>query len=156
IGANTIDTTEWANLDGLNQTVATTSSPTFAGVTLSGLTATRLVATNAANLLVSSDIVNWIIGTANQVIVTDNLDGTVTLSLPQDIDTSADVEFDSLILDDLTASRLVATNAANLLVSSDIVNWIDGTANKITVTDDLDGTVTLTIPDAVTLAHGPA
>ncbi|MDP4000812.1 MAG: NYN domain-containing protein [bacterium] len=30
IGANTIDTNEWANLDGLNQTVATTSTPQFA------------------------------------------------------------------------------------------------------------------------------
>jgi len=36
-------------------------------------------------------------GTANQVVVTDNGDGTITLSLPQDIDTSADVTFNSLI-----------------------------------------------------------
>ncbi|MDD5778493.1 MAG: hypothetical protein PHU95_03500, partial [Candidatus Thermoplasmatota archaeon] len=70
----TFDTADGARLfiisgDGaIDQDVRVAASPTFAGVTLSGLTATRLVATNAANLLVSSDIVNWIIGTANQVI----------------------------------------------------------------------------------------
>ena len=40
IGANTLDTTEWANLDGLNQTVATTSSPAFAGATITQAAAT--------------------------------------------------------------------------------------------------------------------
>jgi hypothetical protein len=32
IGANTLNTSEWANLDGINQTVATTSSPQFANL----------------------------------------------------------------------------------------------------------------------------
>jgi len=36
IGANTLNTTEWANLDGQNQTVATNSAPTFTGLTLNG------------------------------------------------------------------------------------------------------------------------
>jgi hypothetical protein len=35
IGANTLDTNEWAFLDGQNQTVKTTSSPTFVGIDLS-------------------------------------------------------------------------------------------------------------------------
>src|SRR3989344_9376239 len=34
IGANTLDTTEWAFLDGLNQTLATTSSPSFTHLNL--------------------------------------------------------------------------------------------------------------------------
>jgi len=38
IGANLIDTNEWAYLDGLDQAVKTTSSPTFAGLTLAGST----------------------------------------------------------------------------------------------------------------------
>ncbi|MBI2356383.1 MAG: tail fiber domain-containing protein, partial [Candidatus Doudnabacteria bacterium] len=38
IGANTLDTTEWANLDGLNQTLATTSSPTFNALTVTSCT----------------------------------------------------------------------------------------------------------------------
>lgn len=34
IGANTLDTTEWAYLDDLDQSLATTDSPTFAGLTV--------------------------------------------------------------------------------------------------------------------------
>jgi len=34
IGANTVDTNEWANLDGLDQTLLTTSTPTFAQLTV--------------------------------------------------------------------------------------------------------------------------
>jgi len=45
----------------------------------------------------------------------------------------------------LTASRLLATNGSKKFVSSDIVNWVAGTANEITVTDDGDGTATLSL-----------
>lgn len=47
-----------------------------------------------------------ITGTSNQVVVS-NGSGSITLSLPQSIDTSADVTFDSLALDDLTAHGIV-------------------------------------------------
>ncbi|NIP50491.1 MAG: hypothetical protein GWN13_00675, partial [Phycisphaerae bacterium] len=40
-----------------------------------------------------------VLGTANQIIVTNNGNGTVTLSTPQDIDTDADVTFDTVTLD---------------------------------------------------------
>lgn len=36
IGANTLNTGEWANLDGINQTLATTSSPQFVNTSLTG------------------------------------------------------------------------------------------------------------------------
>lgn len=39
IGANTIDTNEWAFLDGLNQSVATTSNPTFGNLTITSFAA---------------------------------------------------------------------------------------------------------------------
>ncbi|MHA2063735.1 MAG: hypothetical protein ACXABY_05050 [Candidatus Thorarchaeota archaeon] len=64
---------------------------------------------------------------------------------------NADVKHKSLTLTGLTALRLIASDTNKKLVSIDLANWIDGTANKITVTDDGDGTVTLTIPDSVTL-----
>ncbi|MDP2741329.1 MAG: hypothetical protein Q8O66_01415, partial [bacterium] len=54
IGANTLTTAEWAYLDGQNQTVATTSSPTFANITDSGLTITRIPYASTAGLLVDS------------------------------------------------------------------------------------------------------
>lgn len=123
---------------------------TFADLTLTDLTASRLVATSAAKLLESTDIVAWIAGTVNQITVTDDLDGSVTLSLPQDIDTDADVEFDSVVLDDLTASRLVASDAGKKIVSvADLTAWVAGTANQIVVGDDLDGTITLSLPQDI-------
>jgi hypothetical protein len=54
----------------------------------------------------------------------------------------------SQILLGLTASRLVATNAIGDLASvSNLANWIAGTTNQITVTDDGDGTITLSTPN---------
>ncbi|MBI2573981.1 MAG: hypothetical protein HYV78_01130 [Candidatus Wildermuthbacteria bacterium] len=50
IGANTVDTNEWANLDGLNQALATTSSPTFANLTISTAGGLR-TGTTAGNTL---------------------------------------------------------------------------------------------------------
>lgn len=67
-------------------------------LTLSGLTASRLVATNADKELVSSDLDSWIAGTANQINVADDGDGTVTLSTPQDIHAGATPTFDDLTL----------------------------------------------------------
>lgn len=67
-------------------------------LTLDGLSASRLVATNASKELVSSDLVGWITGTANRVTVSDDGDGTITLSGPQDIHTGATPTFDDLTL----------------------------------------------------------
>jgi len=71
----------------------TTYSPTFAGMTLSNLTANRLVASDGSKALISSDLAFWIAGTTNRVTVTDDGDGSVTLSLPQDIHAGAFVQF---------------------------------------------------------------
>jgi len=46
-------------------------------------------------------------------------------------------------LANLEASKLLGTTAASKFESKDIVDFIDGTTNQITVTDDADGTVTL-------------
>jgi len=69
-----------------------TSTPTFASVTtdtlttatltVSDLTASRLVATNGSKALASvGDLTSWIAGTANEIDVADDSDGTITLSL---------------------------------------------------------------------------
>lgn len=51
-----------------------------------------------------------------------------------------------------TASRLLATNGSKAGVSvSDLTSWVGGTANQITSTSDGDGTLTLSLPSAVTL-----
>ena len=65
------------------------STPEFAGVKLTSLTQSRLVASDASKELVSSDLVNWVTGTANRVIVADDAAGGIVISGPQDIHTGA-------------------------------------------------------------------
>lgn len=57
-----------------------TGAVSIAAMSLSGLTATRLVSTDASKNLESSDATAWIAGTADDLTVTDDTDGTVTLS----------------------------------------------------------------------------
>jgi len=66
------------------------------GVVLGGVSASRIVATNAAVQLVSADLNDWIAGTTSQVTVTDDGDGSVTLSLPQSIATTSTPTFSGI------------------------------------------------------------
>lgn len=68
--------------------------------------------------------VNDIGGTTNQVTVTDDGDGTVTLSTPQDTDTGADVTFNSLTgdgsgLTSVTADSATTATTLNSLARTD-------------------------------------
>jgi len=50
----------------------------------------------------------------------------------------------------LTASRLMATDASEKMTSVDnLASWVAGTASQITVANDGDGSVTLSAPDLV-------
>lgn len=51
-----------------------------------------------------------------------------------------------VIIENLTASRLIASSGADALTSSDLIDWIDtNDANYLTVTDDLAGGVILDV-----------
>lgn len=126
-----------------------TAAPIFAGLTLSGLTANRLVATDASKALVSSDLYSWVTETPNRVLISDDGDGTITFTLPQDIHTDASPIFVGLTLSGLTASRLMASDGSKALVSSDLVSWVTQTANQVLVADDSDGTITLSTPQDI-------
>jgi len=80
-------------LQKLKRKLGPSASPDMASLTLSDLTASRLVASNADKLLISSDLAAWVTGIANQVIVADDEDGTITLSTPQNIHTGASPTF---------------------------------------------------------------
>jgi hypothetical protein len=56
------------------------------------------VATNAAHQLVSTSLNGWVTGTTNRVTVTDDGDGTITLTGPQDINTTATPTFSGIVL----------------------------------------------------------
>ena len=82
--------------------LGTGDSPTLTGLTLSGLTSARLVASGSA-LSSVSDLTTWIAGTENQITSTDDGDGSLTLSLPQNIHTGASPTFVGLTLSSITA-----------------------------------------------------
>jgi len=82
----------------IGQPVAVSDSVTFAAVTGSNLTANRLMASDGSKGMVSADLFAWVAGTANQVIITDDADGSITLSAPQDIHAGASPEFLALNL----------------------------------------------------------
>ena len=77
----------------LPQDIHSGASPTFVAMTGSSLTASRLMASNASKGTVSADLYSWVAQTANQVLVADDADGSITLSLPQDIHTGASPTF---------------------------------------------------------------
>lgn len=95
-------------------------------LTLTDLTATRLVQSDASKALISvADLTAWIAGTTNQFIVADDGDGTLTGSLPQDIHTEADPVFNSVNLGSATQSSNFPTrvNILDLLIDSDKPWW---------------------------------
>lgn len=68
-------------------------------LTAKSLTASLLISTDGDKGLTSvSDLTSWIAGTANQITVTDDTDGTITLSTPQDIHTGASPTFAGLTI----------------------------------------------------------
>jgi hypothetical protein len=73
-------------------TVATAVDP------ISGLTANRLVGTGSTGVIASINDLSYFVksASANQVAVANNGDGTVSLSLPQDIDTGANFQVASV------------------------------------------------------------
>lgn len=95
------------------------ATPTFAGLTLTGLSSDRLIGSNSG-VLQSEDLTSWIAGTSNQVAIADDGDGSVTLSTPQDIHTGASPTFTGLTLSGLTANRLTKTDGSSVLTASGI------------------------------------
>jgi hypothetical protein len=132
------------------------SSVEFKALKLGDLTPNRLVYSDASDMLLSAaEITDWILGTANQVIVTDNKDGSVTLSAPQDIATGSSVEFKNITLGSSTGKRILSTNLSKQLVLTNLVDWITGTANQVIVTDNGDGSVTLSLPQSIGTGSSP-
>jgi len=106
---------------------------------LESLSASRLVATDAVSELTSvSNLASWIAGTANQITVTDDADGTITLSGPQDLHTGASPTFVGLNLtgatittplnNDITISTPTseAIPAGNIIITGGSTPYIGG------------------------------
>ena len=104
-------TSIFANYDATNGTTTNATSTNLAvsgGFKTTYNTPSRLLTTNASGIATSTDIASWVAGTSNQITVTDDADGSVTLSLPS-----------LLSFTDFTATNGTTTNATstNLYVS---------------------------------------
>jgi|GEM_PF-3420564 len=88
---------------------------------LSGLTPARLLTVTSAGVATSTDIASWIAGTSGQITVTDDADGTVTLSLP---------------------SELSFTNASTTQLSVTDQAWFGGTATSTFTSNGYLGVLT--------------
>lgn len=80
------------------------------------------------------------------ITITDDADIGGNLDIAGNLDLGG-----TLVLDTLTASRLVATNADKEFVSSDLDSWITGTDNEIAVEDGGDGSIIIKLADVVNL-----
>lgn len=100
--AKNCDVSVKKNFRKISRVLGYTGTPPFKSITLTDLLASRLVATDSGKTLESvADLTAWIIqSSANQVVVTDNADGTVTLSLPQDVHVDAHMELAGLTIKD--------------------------------------------------------
>jgi hypothetical protein len=116
------------------------------------LTAARLTYSDANKVIQSvAALTSWVAGTANQVSVADDADGSITLSLPQSIHTDADVEFDSLKLGDnaADAGKAYMIGASGSIIAASYDQFVmvapdlglstsqDGFKIKITQSQDL-------------------
>jgi len=132
----------------------------------------QLLAATMAGVMSWAEVVDYVSGTANQVTVTDDGDGTLTLSLPQDIHTGASPSFNTVTL---TASAVLGllygndanpvaplqnatgTNAILRASSTSTPKYVTllGTADQITVTHNTANT-TLSLPQAIATSSNVA
>ena len=65
----------------LNKQLGSESKPVFAGLTLTGLTASRLIWADANKALASKDLIDLVAGTANEIDIADDGDGSITVGI---------------------------------------------------------------------------
>lgn len=126
-------------------------------LTLSALTASRLIATNASKELVSSDLNSWITGTADEINIADDGDGTVTIGIADPLivgkgGTGAATLTDHSILVGSGTDAITAIGAATngqLPIGSTgndpQLDTLTGTANQIIIANG-PGSITLSLP----------
>lgn len=94
----------------------------------------RLLSTDANRRAVSTNLGDWVAGTGG-ITVTDNGAGGINIGG---------------VIGSLAADRLVRTNGSGIITTENLLsNWISGTANRIVVTDVVDGKVNVSLPNAV-------
>lgn len=128
----------------IDQDVTSSASPDFAGVTVTGLTASRLVATDVSSGLSSvTTLSSWIDGTSNKVTVSDDEDGSVTLNVGSDIVqlTSTQTLTNKTLTDNSTSFQDEGDNTKKMKFQ---LSGITASNTRTLVIPDSDGTIALT------------
>ncbi len=114
-------------------TASTSDLVVDGNTTLNGLNANRLMYINGSSQITSTDAVDWISSTTNQIIVVNDLDGTITLSTPQDIHSGATPTFASSTFTNFAAGS-VPFFASGGALDQDSTNFSwDNSTNRLTV-----------------------
>ena len=136
----------------IRQSLNPPSSPTFVGLTLTGLTADRLIYANSAKELTSvSSLADWLNGVSNKITVSDDGDGTVTISISNNYLPNNVLGEDGEITITDNGNGTVTIGASGSFLPNSII----GTTNQLIVTDNEDGTVTLSTPQDIHAAANP-
>ena len=134
IGANTLTTSEWANLDGQNQTVASTSSPTFVNLSITSFAANW---TNAGRTVADMGILTTVDingGTMDAVII-----GGAS---------AAAGTFTSVTDSGLTSGRVVFATTNGLLTDDADMTFATDTLTATKFAGAFNGTIGATSPAA--------
>ena len=150
---------EWSKVRRNFQRIASTvlgpsASPTFAGLTLTGLTANSLIYPDSAKLLTSlgvaangkipigstgtTPVLAEITGTTNQVVSTSGA-GSITLSLPQDIHTGASPTFAGGTFTGVVTG--ITPTAGTHLATKEYIDLTIGSVLDFFLSDTPDGVV---------------
>jgi len=143
-----------------------TASPSFVSTTLTALSASRLIWTDANKALASKDLVDLIAGTANEIDVTDDAAGGVTIGIVNPLivakggSGAATFTDGGLLLGSGVGAFTALGQATNgqIPVGSTgldpVLATITGTANQIISTPGA-GTITLSTPQDIHAAATP-
>ena len=143
-----------------------TAEPTFNSITLAGLTASRLVWTDADKAFESKDLVDLVTGTANEIDITDDGDGSITVGLVNPLITAkggtglATLTDHGLLLGSGTGAVTPLAEATNGQIpigstgNDPVLATITGTAKRVTVANTA-GTITLSGPQDLDTVDSP-
>lgn len=130
-------------------------APAYTADNLLADTDNKMLVSDNDGQIVPADMSLFVAGTANQVSVADDSDGTITLSLPQDIHTGAEPQFAAVTGSNLTGDRLMRSDANGVMISADLYDFVSETANQVLIAQDGDGTITFSAPQDIHSGASP-
>ncbi|KKN68770.1 hypothetical protein LCGC14_0447900 [marine sediment metagenome] len=161
---------DWKRLDlivnKIKLKLGRNASPTFTGLTLTGLTASRLIWTNSSKTLASKDLIGLVAGTANEINIADDGSGGVTIGIIDPLIVAkggigtASLTDHGILLGSGTSAITPLAVAANGQIpigsvgADPVLAEITGTANQITSTPGA-GSITLSLPQDIHTGASP-